>query len=144
MRIVKLDKYNPNAQPISVQAKVWQILWLALNDYPAGNREQTLVGNRVFNEIREASEIAYETDAKDNKREIGRRLKPSGVELYFDDAEFRLLGQAVDKFRVNVTLPGSDALLWIDQLLEKAPEVSKKDYIAKVKKLKLEPADAES
>jgi len=135
MRVMKLDKYDPEANPVAVQARAWQIMWLAVNNYPAGNKEQTLVGNAVFSELREISEIVKEKGA-----EVGRRLKSSGTESYFEDPEWRLLGQAVDKFRENIALSGSDALLWVDKLLEKAPEVSKRDYIAKVKKLKLEPS----
>lgn len=139
MRIVTFDKYDPEVTPVAVQAKAWQIMWLAINNFPAGNREQTVLGNKVFNEIRDAAEIIY---TPDKKSEVGRRLNPSGVEIYFQDDEFRVLGQAVDKFRENVMLSGSDALLWIDRLLEKAPEISKKDYVAKIKKIKLEPAEA--
>lgn len=143
MRILRLEKYDPAARPVPVQAQAWQILWLAVVNYPAGNKEQTAVGNGVYNELREASEVVKERGQDGKEVEVGRRLKPSGAEIYFEDPEWRLLGQAIDKFRENVNLGGSEALIWIDRALEKAPEISKKDYVAKVKKLKLEPAGAE-
>lgn len=139
MRVVTFDKYDPEATPVAVQAKAWQIMWMAINNYPAGNREQTVLGNKVFNEIRDAAEIVY---TPDKKTEVGRRLNPAGTEIYFQDDEFRILAQAIEKFRENVVLSGSDALLWVDRVLDKAPEMSKKDYVAKVKRIKLEPVEA--
>lgn len=144
MRVISFSKYDPTDVPLPVHVRGWQLLWMAVNNYPAGSKEQTLVGNRTFQELRDASESVKEKGPNGQMNEIGRRLKPEGYEAYFQDDEWRVLTAAVDKFRENILIGGSEALLWIDNLLEKAPVVSRKDYIAKVKKIKLEPAEVES
>lgn len=128
MRIINFEQYDPKETVIGASARAWIICWMAVNNYPAGNKEQTLVGNKVYNALREVSEAVGE----------GRRLLPFGAEVYLDDAEFRLLGNAVEKFRENINIGNSDALLYVDRLLEKAPEISKVDYVAKIKGLKVE------
>lgn len=139
MRIIRFDQHDEKGT--SIQAQAWQVLWLSVVNYPSGNKEQTFVGNSVFRGLRGISIPVMARDEKGREIDTGqRRLDPKGGELYYDDAEFRLLGQAVDKFRENINIGASDALIWIDNVLEKAPTVSRKDYLAKTKKLKLEPA----
>lgn len=115
MRLIRFERFDEKAVPLPVQAQAWQLLWLAVNRHPAGNKEQTEIGYRTFLALR---------DVSITKGDI-RSLNPDGADVYFEDAEFRLLGQAVEGFRSNITISGAEALMWIDKQLEKAPEIAK-------------------
>lgn len=120
MRLICFEPYTDAVVPLPVQAQAWQILWLSVNNYPAGNKEQTAIGHQLFVTLRDSSIL------------IGtvRTLKPEGADVYLEDAEFRILDQAVAKFRENVNLSGAEALIWIDRMLEKAPQIAKEAYKA--------------
>lgn len=120
MRLLRFEKYDKTAIPLPIPAQAWQILWLAVNNHPAGNKEQTTLGYHVFLALRDASALAGDT----------RYLSEDGADIYLEDAEFRLLGQAIEKFRENIRLAGAEALIWIDKQLEKAPEIAKDAYKA--------------
>lgn len=120
MRLICFEPYAADAVPLPVQAQAWQILWLSVNNYPAGNKEQTATGHQLFLALRNSSVLVGTI----------RMLAPDGADVYLEDAEFRILDQAVAKFRENVNLSGAEALIWIDRVLEKAPQISKESYKA--------------
>lgn len=132
MRIIQFDPYDLNAAR-GPQVRAWTIMWLAVNSYPAGNKEQTIVGNKLWETLKEASELVS-ADAEGESR----RLSPAGATIYLQDDEFRLLGKAIEAARERVVIASSDALLFIDHLLEKAPEISKTAYAEQVKNMKVE------
>jgi hypothetical protein len=132
MRILTFDQYIPGSQ-IAAQARAWTILWLAVNGYPSGNKEQTITGNKLWETLKEASELVASGPEGES-----RRLTPVGATIYLQDDEFRLLGKAVEAVRDRVVIANSDALLLIDHLLEKAPEISKTAYAEQVKNMKVE------
>lgn len=121
MRILDFPKYDVTARPVPAHARGWALLWLSVNGYPAGNRDQTLVGNSALLLLKSISEVL---DAEGDSR----RLQAEGGMLYFEDAEFRVLRQALDKFRENVSLANADALIFLDESLEKAKEISKEAF----------------
>lgn len=137
MRILKFPSYDPAAPEPAVQARAWFILFTAVGIYPAGNKEQSHVGDKVWKALREASESIPNTDD-------GRRLKSSGTELFLEDAEMRLVAAAVEKLREQIRIANVDALLYVDNLLEKAPEMSKEAYRAGRRKPQLVTATEEA
>lgn len=120
MRLIRFEPYTTDTVPLPVHAQAWQILWLAVNNYPAGNKEQTAIGHQLFLALRDSSTLLGTI----------RTLNAEGADVYLEDAEFRILDQAVAKFRENVNLSGAEALIWIDRMLDKAPQISKEAYKA--------------
>lgn len=120
MRLLRFETYAVDAVPLPIQAQAWQILWLSVNNYPAGNKEQTAIGHQLFLALRDSSIVVGSV----------RTLNPDGADVYLEDAEFRILDQAVAKFRENVNLSGAEALIWIDRVLDKAPQIAKEAYKA--------------
>lgn len=118
MRAIRFPKYEKGKT--STEAQAWVIMWLAVTNHPAGNREQTLCGRKLLDELGSIG--------ADLPGDAGKALDPKGGELVLEDAEFRLLGQAIDGFRANLRLGSADALLWLDNVLEKAPVISKEAY----------------
>lgn len=123
MRILKFPSYDPAAPEPAVQARAWFILYTAVGIYPAGNKEQSHVGDKVWRSLRNASEPVPDVPE-------GRRLKAEGADIFVEDAEYRLLGQAVEKLRDQIRIANVDALLYVDTLLDKAPEISKTQFVA--------------
>lgn len=123
MRILKFPSYDPAAPEPAVQARAWFIIYTAVGIYPAGNKEQSHVGDKVWQGLRNASEPVSDVPE-------GRRLKAEGASIFVEDAEYRLLGQAVEKLRDQIRIANVDALLYVDNLLEKAPEISKTQFVA--------------
>lgn len=123
MRILKFPSYDPAAPEPAVQARAWFVIYTAVGIYPAGNREQSVTGDKVWKGLHGASEpVPNQPD--------GRRLRASGADLFMEDAEFRLITNAVEKFRDQIRIVNVDALLYVDNLLDKAPEISKDTYKA--------------
>lgn len=119
MRVLHFDRYDGSKRDAPIQARAWIIIWAAVGAFPAGNKEQTITGNKLWEALKGASEEVGE-DA--------RRLNPSGSDVYLEDAEFRILGQAIEKIRDQIRIANADALLWVDNLLDKAPELSKEAF----------------
>lgn len=127
MRVLKFPAYEVNEKrATNAIARAWIILFQAANGLPCGDRAQTATLTKTIDALKEASEVANPDQPDEEDR---FRLKSGGAETYLEDAEWRLLEKAVEKYRETVRGNNADALALVDALIEKAPTVSKQKFL---------------
>lgn len=100
----------------AVQSRAAYIATLAVSQAPAGpTAERSSQVNKIFNAVRSIMSVEGED----------RFLNPAGGQFTLEDSEVKVLKEIIDGFRANVTGAGSDALVFIDQLIANAPEFKK-------------------
>lgn len=124
MKILKLESYEPGYKDdlgrSAVVSRAWVVLWSAASSAPAGSVESTAKGVRVFGKLKNMSE-------RSGSEGESRRLRPEGADLYLSIEELEWLKQALTKFRDNVPVAQADALVYLDELISKAPEISEEE-----------------
>lgn len=104
----------------AVQSRAWYISMLAVSQAPAGpTAERSSQVNKLYNAVRGIGKAAGEGE------QIERFLNPEGGQFALEDAELKVFKEIIDEFRKNVTGGGSDALVFLDQLIVNAPSQPK-------------------
>lgn len=104
----------------NVAARAWYIALLAVSQAPSGpTAERSAQVNKLYNAFRSLMATEGAGD------QLERFLKPAGGSFTLEDAEVKVLKEIIDGFRGNVTGAGSDALVYLDQLIANAPEQPK-------------------
>jgi hypothetical protein len=100
-----------------VQSRAWYITMLAVSQAPSGpTAERSAQVNRLYNAVRSIMSTEGTGDTQD------RFLKPEGGTFTLENAEVKVLKEIIDEFRKNVTGGGSDALVFLDELIANAPD----------------------
>jgi hypothetical protein len=116
--------------PKRVASRAWVLGWEALNAYAVGDNQQT---RRLYKTMRELETIGLEEPVPGSPGDTRWKLRDAGGDLLLEDAEYQLLKSAVQALRDRkdrwgnpvVTGMHTEPLLWLDELLEQAPEVTK-------------------
>lgn len=113
-----------------VAARAWVLAWEALNAYGVGDNQAT---RRLHKTHREWETIGHEEPVPNDPEGRRWQLRETGGTLLLEDAEFQLVKSAVQALRErkdrwgNPVLTGlhTEPLIWLDELLEHAPDVPK-------------------
>lgn len=114
--------------PEKVAARAWVLGWEALNAYGVGDNQAT---RRLHKTHRELERIGVEEPIPNDPDNNTRwKLDDTGGSVLLEDAEYLLFKSAVTALRErkdrwgNPVLTGAhtEPLMWLDELLERAPE----------------------
>ena len=120
-----------------LDGQAWIIGWSAINNYAAGDHDQSERIRRVVKKLKEASievvarrPVAPPLTEEESLPDL--RLHPGGATTYLRDDEYRVLKEAVNWWRTRVDREGwpvvrgaqTEALLRLDEILEKAETIS--------------------
>lgn len=116
--------------PKRVVSRAWVLAWEALNAYAVGDNQQT---RRLSKTMHELESIGVEEPVPGAPGDTRWKLRDAGGDLVLEDAEYQLVKSAVQALRDRkdrwgnpvVTGMHTEPLLWLDELLEQAPEAPK-------------------
>lgn len=125
LRDLVFSPYDPSTRdefgfaPLASRAFI--LLYQAIANAPSGNIEQTHRGVSVFNKIKKSSE----SSGSDGNR----RLRVGGATIRLTNEELEYSRKMLERTRDNIPVAQADALLHLDELFTKAPELKEEDLL---------------
>jgi hypothetical protein len=101
----------------------WMLAWIATQQYPTGDRAQTLTLRRLKRAVKKGALVTVPDPEKAPDVE-NVKLRPGGADLFLEEAEYAMLVKAIDQLRQKLNGADVDPLGLLDELLIGAKEIA--------------------